>query len=86
MNVSLTPELDRYVQSKVASGLYASASEVVRDALRSMQHREPQLDREYVQRRIDEGLKAIAEGDYVEATWEEHLRETLESAQKRHGI
>ena len=34
MNVSLTPELEKWVQSKVETGLYGSSSEVVRDALR----------------------------------------------------
>ncbi len=34
MNVSLTPELERLVKDKVASGLYTSASEVIREALR----------------------------------------------------
>jgi antitoxin ParD1/3/4 len=34
MNVSLTPELEKWVQTKVQSGLYGSSSEVVRDALR----------------------------------------------------
>ncbi len=34
MNVSLTPELERFVNSKVKSGRYNSASEVVREALR----------------------------------------------------
>lgn len=34
MNVSLTPELEKYIQKKVRSGRYTSASEVVRKALR----------------------------------------------------
>ena len=34
MNVNLTPQLEELVRSKVASGLYTSASEVVREALR----------------------------------------------------
>ena len=34
MNVSLTPELERIVNTKVESGLYQTASEVVREALR----------------------------------------------------
>jgi antitoxin ParD1/3/4 len=34
MNVSLTPELAQLVEEKVASGLYGSASEVIREALR----------------------------------------------------
>jgi antitoxin ParD1/3/4 len=37
MNVSLTPELERFVSGKVASGLYNSASEVVREALRLLE-------------------------------------------------
>lgn len=36
MNVSLTPELDKFVMSKVESGEYASASEVIRDGLRML--------------------------------------------------
>lgn len=35
-NVNLTPQLEELVRAKVASGLYASASEVVREALRLM--------------------------------------------------
>jgi len=36
MNISLTPELEQIVQTKVKSGMYHSASEVVREALRLM--------------------------------------------------
>lgn len=42
MNISLTPQLEELVRNKVASGLYNSASEVVREALRLME-REDQL-------------------------------------------
>jgi antitoxin ParD1/3/4 len=34
MNVSLTPDLEKFVSTKVESGRYNSASEVVREALR----------------------------------------------------
>jgi antitoxin ParD1/3/4 len=40
MNVSLTPELESLVQEKVKSGLYTSASEVVREALRLLNDRD----------------------------------------------
>ncbi len=40
MNVSLTPELNQFVITKVASGRYTSASEVVREALRLMEERD----------------------------------------------
>lgn len=40
MNVSLTPELEQFVQAKVKSGRYLSASEVVREALRLLEERD----------------------------------------------
>ena len=40
MNVSLTPELERLVNEKVESGLYQTASEVVREALRLLKERD----------------------------------------------
>ena len=40
MNVSLTPSLRNYVQSKVRTGGYESASEVVRESLRVLQERD----------------------------------------------
>lgn len=44
MNVSLTPELERWVQSKVDEGLYGSASEVVREGLRGLIERDRQRE------------------------------------------
>ena len=40
MNVNLTPKLEDMVKKKVASGLYNSASEVVREALRLMEEQD----------------------------------------------
>ena len=40
MNVNLTPQLESLVKQKVASGLYSSASEVVREALRLMEEQD----------------------------------------------
>ena len=37
MNVSLTPELEQFIDVKVGSGRYNSASEVVREALRLLE-------------------------------------------------
>ena len=39
MNVSLTPELEKFVNRKVESGLYQTASEVVREGLRLLSER-----------------------------------------------
>ena len=40
MNVSLTPELEKFIRRKVASGLYNNASELIREALRLLVARE----------------------------------------------
>jgi antitoxin ParD1/3/4 len=40
MNISLTPHLEALVKNKVNSGLYGSASEVMREALRLLVERD----------------------------------------------
>ena len=45
-NVSLTPELEAFIDDTVASGRYRSASEVVRAALRLLHDRERRTERE----------------------------------------
>jgi antitoxin ParD1/3/4 len=40
MNVNLTPQLEEMIRQKVDSGMYNSASEVVRDALRLMDEKD----------------------------------------------
>jgi putative addiction module CopG family antidote len=61
MNLSLAPELERQIQAKIDSGAYASADEVVREALQLLDERdrrrsgEPRRDtateREAIERR-----------------------------------
>src|SRR5207302_11308141 len=48
MNVSLTPELEKYVRGKVTSRLYNNASEVIRQALRLLVEREAALNAQRV--------------------------------------
>ena len=64
MNVSLTPELEALVDEKVQSGLYHTASEVVRDALRLLRERDALEARrmEELRRDIAAGLKDLDEG------------------------
>ena len=42
-NVSLTPEMEAFIDGRVASGRYRSASEVVRAALRLLEEDERKL-------------------------------------------
>ena len=64
MNVSLTPELERLVQRKVASGRYGSASEVVREALRVLEQEDRlrQLRFEKMQGEVAAGLRQLDAG------------------------
>lgn len=58
MNISLTPHLEKMVQAKVESGLYNSASEVMREALRLMEERDQvrELRLEELRREIQKGI------------------------------
>lgn len=61
MNVSLTPDLEKYVQDKVDTGRYRSSSEVVREALRLLEEKDQERAQRLVwlkaeiQRGIDSG-------------------------------
>jgi antitoxin ParD1/3/4 len=44
INISLTPELGAFLQSRVKSGQYQTTSEVVREALRLLQHQEKERE------------------------------------------
>lgn len=70
MNVSLTPELEKWVQSKVETGLYSSSSEVIRDALRTLHQFEDQkLKRiEALKSEIQIGVEQLKSGDSQEFT------------------
>ncbi|WP_457326617.1 type II toxin-antitoxin system ParD family antitoxin [Roseateles sp. P5_E11] len=58
MNVNLTPQLEELVRAKVDSGMYSSASEVVREALRLMdeQDRLRQVKFDELRREVRKGL------------------------------
>ena len=62
MNVNLTPQLEELVRSKVSSGLYTSASEVVREALRLMDEHDrlKQAKLDELRREVRKGLDSGA--------------------------
>jgi antitoxin ParD1/3/4 len=68
MNVSLTPELEKLVESKVKTGRYQSASEVIREGLRLLdeqdQLREVRLQE--VRRKIQSGLDQLDRGEGID--------------------
>ena len=74
-NVNLTKELDRFVLTKVESGRYENASEVVRAALRILEREEQQYEAKLAALRaaIDEGDASGITGGNVFA----RVRKTL---------
>jgi antitoxin ParD1/3/4 len=60
MNINLTPHLENIVRQKVTSGLYASASEVIREALRLMEEHDQAraIKLEQLRQDIREGLNS----------------------------
>jgi antitoxin ParD1/3/4 len=96
MNVSLTPELEQLVQSKVQTGRYNSASEVVREALRLMDERDQikAMQKDEIRKKIAAGLQSLEEGRGVdgeavfarlEAELDEEIRAEDERTARKQG-
>lgn len=49
VNISITPELDAFLQSRVQSGRYQTTSEVVREALRLLERHERERDQAFLE-------------------------------------
>lgn len=80
MNVSLTPELEKLIHERVDSGLYNSASEVVREALRLLeeQDRIRKLRLEELKKQIDLGIDQLDRGEFSE-----HDQKSLDQLQSK---
>jgi antitoxin ParD1/3/4 len=83
MNVSLTPELENFVQTKVKNGRYNSASEVVREALRLLEDHEKAraAQLEEFQSGLDRRLASLDRGKGVEG--EEVLSQIRRKSKER---
>ena len=86
MNVSLTPKMENWIQEKVQTGFYSSASEVVRDALRIMHSYELErdLDVQLLRLEVMRGIDALDRGDSRELN-REVLEEIKARARARHA-
>ena len=78
MNVSLTPELEKLVQAKIASGRFHSASEVVEEALHLLEQQEidRETDLQELRSRMDEALAEADRGEVVDG--EEFMQRMLD--------
>ena len=91
MNISLPPELENLVNEKVKSGLYNSASEVIRESLRLLQEQDmlKQIRRDELRREIMLGVEQIRNGEYTEIKSPGELKsfteKIIEEAREKYG-
>ncbi len=66
MDVSLTPELARFVEERVAAGEFQTADDVVQEALRLLQEQLGAPERlEALRAVIDEGIASLERGEGI---------------------
>jgi antitoxin ParD1/3/4 len=68
LNVSLTPQLGRFVKTQVASGRYQTASEVIREGLRLLgqQERERHVAFKSLKAKLKRGAAQADRGEFVD--------------------
>lgn len=84
MHISLTPELEKIVKSKVQTGLYNNASEVIREALRFMETHEEliyQMKLEKLRTKLAVGAEQADRGEFVNQS----ISKIIEEAKQEHN-
>jgi antitoxin ParD1/3/4 len=85
ININLTPQLEAMVRDKVTTGLYGSASEVVREALRLMQEQDQfrAIKLEQLRADIRAGIESGSAGQLDVAAVKRRGRDRLTKLTKR---
>lgn len=83
MNISLTPKLEEMVKSRVNSGLYNSASEVIREALRLLDRQEYTLKMEKIRTHLAEGEEQADRSEFSAATAKSIIKKGLKRSNAR---
>ena len=65
LNVSLTDELKGFIDGKVRSGFYGTASEVIREGLRLLKQRDQQEALDNLRQKIAFGIEQSEQGQLV---------------------
>ena len=88
MNISLTPELEKFISSKVESGRYHSASEVVREALRLLEERDQVKSAQLAQfnQELGRRLDALDRGERVDPVDVRDKLERKSRARRKSGV
>ena len=80
MNISLTPELEQLVNEKVKTGLYQTASEVIRERLRLLRERDQRV--EALRRDVRAGFEAVECGEFTDYD-ERNIKELADRVKSR---
>lgn len=84
MNVHLTPELKKLVEEEVASGRYASATDVIQEALRLFE--DERRWRAEVRQSIADGVAQANAGELVDGDEAfDRLRKRIDARRKKSG-
>ena len=88
MNISLTPELKAFVQSRVSSGFYNNASEVIREALRLLNERDQikALKLELLKKELSLGLESLDQEDFGDPDIDSIAENILKDHQNRKDL
>ena len=89
VNISITPELDRFLQSRVESGRYQTTSEVVREALRLLERREQERDEAlfHLKERLERGAGQAERGELIDGDEVfDELREMIEERRRAKAL
>lgn len=82
MEISLTPELEEYVNGRVQSGLYHSASEVVRAGLRLLREKDEVHHKlQALRREIQVGIDQAERGQI--SSFDEQTLEEIEATGRK---
>lgn len=92
MNVSLTPELEDFIEKEVGTGMYQSASEVVRAGLRLLKDEKTPKPRfvvssvEELEQNLVVGIRQLDRGEGIPGEIAaKQLRQRAEARRKRNG-
>lgn len=89
VNVSLTPELDEFLQGQVQSGRYQTASEVVREALRLLELRERRREQAFRQlkSKLARGVAEAERGELLDGDEIfDELRDMIEERRRAKAV
>lgn len=80
-SLSLGEHWEIFIKNEVASGRYGSASEVVRDALRTLEEQKTKMD--VLRSHLAQGAQHAQAGEFVQQSLDDMIQEFKVSRKKR---